>query len=149
MASTVPSATSSGIAPDERNLTRNQQMVLDLLVAARSPLSAYDILDRLRSEGLRAPPQVYRALDRLQSLALVHRVESLNAFLACVEPHAHDDDHAAVVLAVCNDCHSVTEISSQRLRRRLVGLSEQCAMDPNGLTIELRGHCAVCRPKTA
>src|SRR5690606_24509193 len=47
------------------DLTRNQELVLGTLAHAEAPLSAYDILDRLRSEGLRAPLQVYRALDKL------------------------------------------------------------------------------------
>ncbi|HSM41507.1 MAG TPA: transcriptional repressor, partial [Afifellaceae bacterium] len=61
-------------------------MVFDTLLAADGPLSAYDILDRLRDKGFRAPLQVYRALDKLLALGLVHRLESLNAFIACAHP---------------------------------------------------------------
>lgn len=130
-------------------LTRNQQAVLELLVATRAPLAAYDILDRLRDQGLRAPPQVYRALAQLQEQGLVHRVESLNAYVACDQPHAHETPDASVVLAVCYDCHSVTEINARRLGQRLAGLSQECALDPAGLIVELRGHCANCKARTA
>ncbi|MCB1460156.1 MAG: transcriptional repressor, partial [Nitratireductor sp.] len=67
-------------------LTRNQLLVLNALVAAGGPLSAYGILDQLREEGFRAPLQVYRALEKLVDQGKVHRLESLNAFVACSHP---------------------------------------------------------------
>jgi len=56
---------------------------MDLLKNNKVPLSAYDILDKLHDFGFRAPLQVYRALDKLIELGLVHRLETLNAFVAC------------------------------------------------------------------
>ena len=64
-------------------LTKNQQLVLTILNKADMPLSAYSILDGLREFGFKAPLQVYRALDRLIELGKVHRIESMNAFIAC------------------------------------------------------------------
>ena len=64
-------------------LTKNQSLVFDVLTRAEQPISAYTILDRLREHGFRAPLQVYRALDKLLEAGLVHRLESLNAFVAC------------------------------------------------------------------
>ena len=61
-------------------LTRHQSLVLDALVRAEHPASAYALLDQLRGDGMRAPQQVYRALDKLIAYGLVHRVASLNAF---------------------------------------------------------------------
>src|SRR5690606_9624291 len=82
----TPDIMSTARPPD---LTRNQTLVLDALEKADAPLSAYTILDRLRGDGLRAPLQVYRALEKLLSAGLVHRLESLNAFVACARPHCH------------------------------------------------------------
>ncbi len=65
------------------DLTRNQSLVFNALDGASGPLSAYDILDKLRADGFRAPLQVYRALDKLVEYGMVHRLESLNAFVAC------------------------------------------------------------------
>ncbi len=66
-----------------RKLTRNQQLVLDRLAASPAALTAYDLLDQLRPAGLRAPVQVYRALETLGQRGLIHRIESLNAYVAC------------------------------------------------------------------
>jgi len=70
-----------GRAPSD--LTRNQSLVFGALSRAEGPLSAYTILDQLRDDGFRAPLQVYRALDKLVETGMVHRLESLNAFVAC------------------------------------------------------------------
>ena len=63
------------------NLTPNQSKVLAKLEAASGPLSAYALLDQLRDDGFRAPLQVYRALESLVGAGLVHRLESMNAFV--------------------------------------------------------------------
>lgn len=69
-------------------LTKNQLCVLEKLETASGPLSAYTLLDQLRERGFRAPLQVYRALDTLVKSGFVHRLESINSFVACAEPHA-------------------------------------------------------------
>jgi Fur family zinc uptake transcriptional regulator len=68
------------------DLTKNQSLVMGALTNSDGPLSAYTILDQLRDHGFRAPLQVYRALDKLVEFGLVHRLESLNAFVACRHP---------------------------------------------------------------
>ncbi len=68
---------------DDLKLTRNQSLVLSVLQSSEQPLSAYSILDRLREEGLRAPLQVYRALEKLLQAGRIHRLESKNAFVVC------------------------------------------------------------------
>jgi len=67
-------------------LTKNQSLVFDILTKAEAPLSAYTILDKLRDQGFRAPLQVYRALDKLLEYGVVHRLESINSFVACAHP---------------------------------------------------------------
>ena len=64
-------------------MTRNEEMVYRLLCAADRPLSAYNILDGLRDDGFKAPLQVYRALSKLIDRGAVHRIESVNGFVAC------------------------------------------------------------------
>ena len=70
-----------------QQLTKNQGLVFDVLSHSQGPLSAYTILDKLRDHGFRAPLQVYRALEKLLEFGLVHRLESINAFVACAHPH--------------------------------------------------------------
>ena len=130
-------------APTE--LTRNQSLVLGVLKQAAAPRSAYDILDGLRGEGMRAPLQVYRALDKLMELGLVHRLESLNAFVACSDPHDHSTHaHGVTAFAICEDCGSVTEFHDDAIETRLSAWQKAEHFKPEKTTIEIRGHCRAC-----
>jgi Fur family zinc uptake transcriptional regulator len=126
-------------------LTKNQKFVLGVLRQAAAPRSAYDILDSLRSEGFRAPLQVYRALDKLMELGLVHRLESLNAFVACADPHDHAAHaHGVTAFAICEDCGSVTEFHDDAIEHRLSDWQRARHFKPEKTTIEIRGHCRDC-----
>lgn len=124
-------------------LTKNQSLVFGTLSAAEGPLSAYDILDRLRDKGFRAPLQVYRALDKLLEFGLVHRLESLNAFIACAHPDcgAHD----TMAFAICESCGHVAEFSDDAITEQLDKWAGSEKFRLNRTIIELRGRCADCR----
>ena len=62
-------------------LTKNQKIVLDLLYKSNEPLKAYTILDQTKKEGMKAPTQVYRALDRLIEIGKVHKIKSKNSYI--------------------------------------------------------------------
>lgn len=123
-------------------LTRNQHLVFGALAEADGPLSAYAILDRLRDSGFRAPLQVYRALDKLVEFGHVHRVESLNAFVACRHPEC--DTHESVVFAICEDCGGVTEIADEGLARQLRQVGREAGFSLKKSVVELRGRCRRC-----
>jgi len=123
-------------------LTRNQSLVLKTLDKAEGPLSAYTILDRLRDDGFRAPLQVYRALEKLQEFGLVHRLESINAFVACADPHCHD--HSIVAFAICETCGRVDEFSDETVETRLGDWVAAHRFKPAKTTIEIRGNCSNC-----
>ena len=126
-------------------LTKNQTLVLGVLKAATSPKSAYDILDDLRGDGFRAPLQVYRALEKLTEFGLVHRLESLNAFVACTDPHDHEaHEHGITAFAICEDCGTVTEFHDQGIEGRLHAWQSAEHFKPEKTTIEIRGHCKDC-----
>jgi len=124
-------------------LTKNQSLVFKTLNEAAGPLTAYTILDHLRADGFKAPLQVYRALDKLQEAGLVHRLESLNAFVACCQPECGAHENAA--FAICEDCGKVQEFASDEA----AGLFKAWAREQNfrllKTTIELRGQCALCQ----
>ena len=91
---------------------------------SEKPLSAYDILDRARSEALKAPVQVYRALQKLEGRGLVHRIEALNAFVACSEhdescsgqeQQEHRHPRIGPGFVICRDCGSVREFEDARV----------------------------------
>ena len=124
------------------DLTRNQELVLDTLNHAPAPLSAYDILDRLRSEGLRAPLQVYRALDKLVERGLAHRLESLNAFVACADEHCHRK--GLIAFAICEGCGKVDEFADEVIEERLGGWAQKTGFKVERTTMEIRGRCAEC-----
>lgn len=125
-------------------LTRNQALVRNVLSAANAPLSAYAILDRLRDEGFRAPLQVYRALDKLVGYGLVHRLESLNAFVACRHPDC--ESHETAAFAICEQCGGVAELEDAALIARVGALAQEAHFALKKTTIELRGVCARCQP---
>lgn len=123
-------------------LTRNQTLVLNTLSKADGPLSAYTILDRLREDGFRAPLQVYRALDKLLGAGLVHRLESLNAFVACARPHCHGE--GMIAFAICEGCGQVDEFSDAVMQERLGAWSKEHAFSTEKTIIEIRGRCGNC-----
>ena len=126
----------------EPTLTKNQKLVFDALAAAEAPLSAYAILDGLRDEGLRAPLQVYRALDKLIDYGLVHRLESINAFVVCAHPHAHET--RMIAFAICENCGQVSEFSDEVVEARLGNWARRHSFVPARTTIEIRGRCGQC-----
>jgi len=125
------------------NLTKNQALVMATLSQADGPLSAYGILDRLRDEGIRAPLQVYRALDKLVEFGMVHRLESLNAFVPC--RHTDSEERDMVAFTICESCGSVAEITDGSLDKRLKGLATKADFKLRNSTIELLGICHDCR----
>ena len=123
-------------------LTRNQALVFETLEQAGAPLSAYTILDQLREQGFRAPPQVYRALDKLCAAGLVHRLECLNAFVACSHHKGHSSE--LVAFAICDSCGQVSEFSDMAIANRLAGWSLDNGFEVAKTTIEIRGACEGC-----
>jgi Fur family zinc uptake transcriptional regulator len=137
-----------------RRLSDNDQSVLSALDRSEKPLSAYDILDRARSDALKAPVQVYRALEKLESRGLVHRIEALNAFVACSEHGeacgAHEHQHAThrPGFVICRGCGSVREFEDEDLR----GVAERAAgpdFSIEVVSLEVYGHCAACQANGA
>ncbi|MDE4601634.1 Fur family transcriptional regulator [Sinorhizobium meliloti] len=125
-------------------LTKNQSLVMGALAHSDGPMSAYTILDKLRDNGFRAPLQVYRALDKLLEYGLVHRLESLNAFVACSCPHEHEHDHGVTAFTICEGCGQVTEFHDEVIEDRLSTLVRAQEFKIEKTTIEIRGHCKSC-----
>ena len=127
---------------DTPALTKNQALVFDALTKVQTPMSAYTILDQLRDHGFRAPLQVYRALDKLLDFGLVHRLESLNAFVAC--SHAQCHGAGLIAFAICETCGQVSEFADQSVSRRLRNWAADNRFKPAKTTIEIRDTCSSC-----
>lgn len=128
-------------------LTKNQIYVLERLEASTGPLSAYTLLDQLREKGFRAPLQVYRALDTLIKGGFVHRLESLNAFVACAEPHDHA--HGMTAFAICDICGQAVEMSDDTVSHQLDDWVRSTGFSAKKSVIEFRGTCAKCLAEAA
>lgn len=130
------------------DLTRNQRLVLAALERAGAPRSAYALLDELRAEGLRAPQQIYRALAQLTESGRVHRLEAINAFVACSHPGAHGHGEVAAqasVFLVCRACEGADEATDPAVTAALARLCEAQDFAAEKRTVELYGLCRACR----
>lgn len=129
-------------------LTDNQRRVLTTLQQAERPLSAYALLDQLRAQGISAPTQVYRALERLMKQGLVHRLETLNAYVTCNHPRDCRDS-GATAFAICDICGHIDEIVDIDLGNCLGRWIKHNTFAMRDSTIELRGTCARCQRASA
>jgi Fur family zinc uptake transcriptional regulator len=114
--------------------------VLSYLKEQHRPLSAYDILEGLRSDGVTASTTVYRALEKLLDAGEVHRIESLNAWTVCCGGHDHDTP----VFAICDDCGNVAEHVVSEFTHSIANLSERTGFVPNHTVLEIHGRCSDC-----
>lgn len=122
-------------------LTELRRHVLRLVLQAQGPLTAYQLLDRLKeTRKTAAPPTIYRALDFLVEQQLIHKVERLAAFIACVETNHHH----AVQFLICNRCGTVAEMEDRSVNRALERAAEREGFHPGVAVIELDGTCAAC-----
>ncbi len=122
-------------------LTPLRRRVLELIWRRHEPVRAYDVLDRLRGERRgAAPPTVYRALDFLLGNGLVHRIESLNAYVGCIAPSGN---HSGQFL-ICRDCGSVGELDDPAIARLVVRRAAAMGFEVERQTIEVSGLCPEC-----
>lgn len=125
-------------------LTDQRRIVLQLLCVADKPLSAYEILDRMRGDVKNpAPPTVYRALDFLLEQGLVHKLESLHAFVGCAHP---DHPHASQFL-ICDDCGDVAEVEDPSVAKSLKAAGKAIGFRSKRPVVEVLGTCAQCSAK--
>ena len=126
-----------------QRLTAIRRGVLAALLASHKPLGAYEIIERLAPRGARpAPITAYRALEFLRENGLVHRIESRNAFIACVHNHASGDP---VVFLICEKCGTVGEAASAAVAETIRTASRTAGFTPKTPVIEIPGICAHCK----
>jgi len=128
-------------------LTRNQNLVLDVLLREKIPLSAYMILDRLREHDIKAPLQIYRALDKLTEMGHVHRLESVNAFVACDHSHSERHDSSLVAFAICKQCGTVVEFGDEVITEQVGVHMQELNFQPQTTILEIGGLCCRCAKK--
>ncbi len=125
-------------------LTAQRRTVLQRLCASDKPLSAYEILDQMRATTRNpTPPTVYRALDFLLEQGLVHKLESLHAFVGCSQAH---HPHSSQFL-ICGDCGEVSEIENNAIAKSLHSVEKATRFKTERPVVELLGTCAQCAEK--
>lgn len=125
-------------------LTPIRAHVLRLIADAGQPIKAYDLLERVRDSdgpGAVAPPTVYRALDFLMANGFVHKLESVNAYVACHHPNAAQH---SVPFLICNRCHSAVELEDEGVVAALDTRARELGFLPQAQTLEVHGLCAKC-----
>ena len=127
----------------ENNLSKNQQIIFDLIHKSSEPLKAYTILFSVQKKGIKAPPQVYRALDKLVEIGKIHKIESKNAFVAC--KNSNCEISKATAFSICEICEKVTEISSAGLSKYLANFKDKDGMKYSKYNLEFFGLCKKCR----
>ena len=128
-------------AAEGLRLTAQRKRVLEILLEEHRALGAYDILARLSAEGQNAqPPVAYRALDFLVSHGFAHKVERLNAFVACMHP---DQNHTPAFL-ICRACDAVAEAHADPARGFLGQAVRDTGFVVEQAVVEAVGLCPVC-----
>jgi Fur family transcriptional regulator, zinc uptake regulator len=118
-----------------------RRRVLELIWQSHRPAGAYELLDQLKAERDGAvPPTVYRALDFLLENGLVHRIESLNAFVGCDHP---DSPHQSQFL-ICTSCRRVAELSDPTIAQRIETKASGAGFQTDRQTLEVTGTCDAC-----
>jgi Fur family zinc uptake transcriptional regulator len=122
-------------------LTQLRRRVLELVWHSHRPVGAYELLEQLEPANRRpAPPTVYRSLDFLLRHKLIHRIDSLNAFIGCNRPgHTHDAQ-----FFICNQCGEAAELIDPKIERAVSRDAERLGFDIEKQTVEISGICRRC-----
>jgi Fur family zinc uptake transcriptional regulator len=122
--------------------TALREQVFRHMATSHKPVSAYELIESLASEGKRlAPVSIYRILDVLQGAGLVHRLESRNAFFACMMEHRSAPETIALV---CEACERVVEVEAAETFRAIGAAARASRFRAKSIVVEVGGACAEC-----
>tara|TARA_R110001583_G_scaffold22238_1_gene83542 strand:+ start:16208 stop:16702 length:495 start_codon:yes stop_codon:yes gene_type:complete len=125
----------------KQRFTALRKRVFELVWQQHKPIRAYEVLSRLQQDGRAAPPTVYRALDFLLELGLIHRIESLNAYVGCSTP---GQKHTEQFL-ICTRCDAFTELNSALINKAINESATQSGFKIKQQMIEITGICPNCQ----
>ena len=126
----------------QKPLSKNQKIILDYIQKNKKPVKAYSILSNVQKKGINAPPQVYRALDKLIEIGKIHKVESQNSFVACKTSDC-ETPHATA-FSICDSCNEVSEINDPKLFKYLLDFKDNSGIKFDGYNLEFFGTCKSC-----
>ena len=126
----------------QKPLSKNQKIILEYIQKNKKPVKAYSILSNVQKKGINAPPQVYRALDKLIEIGKIHKVESQNSFVACKTSDC-ETPHATA-FSICDSCDEVSEINDPKLFKYLLDFKDNSGIKFDGYNLEFFGTCKSC-----
>ena len=128
-------------------LTTLRRAVLALILKAEGPVTAYQLLDQLKKKHKgAAPPTIYRALDFLMDNELIHKVESLSAFIPCIDAGNHS---LSVQFLICRRCGTVAELEESTVSEALDRAAAKQGFRPGSTIVEVQGLCAACSTRAS
>ena len=126
----------------QKPLSKNQKIILEYIQKNKKPVKAYSILSNVQKKGINAPPQVYRALDKLIEIGKIHKVESQNSFVACKTSDC-ETPHATA-FSICDSCDEVSEINDPKLFKYLLDFKDNSGIKFDGYNLEFFGTYKSC-----
>lgn len=126
---------------NELRFTPLRKRVLKLVWESHRPAKAYDILDKLKTEDPAAKPStVYRTLDFLLENGLIHKLNSLNAFVGCSHPIKRHECY----FLICSRCGEAKECCDPDLAKATLQTAAKNEFQTRRITLEIEGICRQC-----
>jgi len=123
-------------------LTDPRHHVLEIIGGSKKPLTAYEVLEKLGSFlDKPKPPTAYRAIEFWEKAGFIHRIESLNSYVACSVGHHHSGSQ----FMICDDCGDVSEAHLCSIPESLKTKTDERDFKPSFWSVELHGQCSDCR----
>ncbi len=124
------------------NLTPIRKKVLEIISANHKPSRAYDLLAKLKEAGFSdKPPTIYRALDFLIENKIVHKLSTINAYVAC---YGEESEEISCFL-ICEKCHEIEEFQDESLNKLLINIGKKRGIEIKNLNLEINFTCEECK----
>lgn len=127
------------------DLSHNEKLILNVFKKSNKPLKAYQILFQVQKKGIKSPTQVYRALDKLQEIGKVHKIESRNSYLICNNTDCLNK--SSVSFLICNLCEKIVEIEDKLFSNHFSKICEEFNRKYTQHNLEIFGTCISCSGK--
>lgn len=120
-----------------------RKKVFEIICSSHKPAKAYDILAKLKDNDISKPPTVYRSIDFLIEHGLIHKLNSINSYVYCAHPCAHNECY----FLICKTCHEAKECCNDVLAKEVQKTSSNHKFSLEKVTLEIEGTCQECTKK--